>query len=449
MRIFWCMLAVAVLGASGAKAAEEQKCSEQFSLEEHQYLEWAALGGDPHAQFALAKCAAPRTKASLSSEEKVYALKWLTLAACESDGLPNIDERDRMTRRMKFEGDISFRRFGGITEKEVWTAREKKFIEYREAEIDDLKDRYKDFVKDTTPAQQAAARGEISDELARLGPLGLVRLTSIAECKYFGGDDVFAAAAYSAANQAWQSSGASKIYGKSSDKDWGLDKQSAARMSALAPIERRAAEAEKARLLRTDPYVLAELEDQAALSRLNELSFMHEESGRVSFAGRAVTLAVQYALESLGWMEFVNGPDNDYGPSTIEAVRKMQASEGLDETRWLSPDEIRSAVCKAATKEHDPISYYHLAVMFSEGWGYSKDLERAAFAASRADKILSEKLGKVDKLPEWKQRAYPPFEPKIESIKMLIEGERKELYASAPAHIFSSSERLSEASLCN
>ena len=87
--------------------------------------------------------------------------------------------------------------------------------------------------------------------------------------------------------------------------------------------------------------------------------------------------------------------------------------------------------------------------MFSEGWGYSKDLERAAFAAERAEKIMGDKLEKVEKLPEWKQRAYSAFAPKIESVKTMIEGERKELYASAPAHIFSSNVRLSEDSLCN
>lgn len=444
MRVALCAVVFAFFGLSSANAAQEQKCSDQYSLEEHLYLEWAALGGDPHAQFALSKCAAPRTKASLSDEEKIYALKWLTLAACDADGLPGVDDRDRMTRRLKYEGDISFRRFGGITENETWTPREKKFIEYRAAEIDDLKDRRKDLLKKTSVDQQAAARKELSDEFARMGPRGLQRLTALSECEYFGEDKVLSAAAWMAAEQAWSSSGVSKLY-NDRKKGWDAARESKTRLAGLSPAERRAADFEKERLLRTDPHVMAELEDRAALARLGELSFMHEAAGRVSFAGRSVTLAVQYALEALGWMEFQNGPDNDYGPATIEAVQRMQAAEGLDETRWLSPADIRAAICDAAVRKNDPVSYYHLSVMFAEGWGYPRDLDRAQIAAARADALMEEKLAAFDALPEWKQNAYPVFEKRIDVIKTMINDKR----AALPAHVSSSGQSFTQGPLCN
>lgn len=443
MRVALCVLALIVFGAGAARAASEAKCADQFSFDEQLALEWAALGGDPHAQFAIAKCAAPRAKVSLNEAERIYAIKWLTLAACDADGVPGVDERDRMTRRLKFEGDLSFRRFGGISEEENWTAREKKFIEYRRAEIADLKARFEAFVETASVAERAKARESLSDELARMGPRGMVRLTQIEQCAYFGADKASLAAAWSAANQVWLSSGADDLYGKNARKSWNAEKESKARLAELTPAEKRVAEFEKTRLLRTDPIVLAELEDKAALARLDDLSFLHAEAGNVSFAGRSVTLAVQYALEALGWMQFIKGPDNDYGPSTIEAVQRMQSAEGLDDTRWLSPEEIRKTVCDAATKKQDPVSYFHLALMYSEGWGYSKDLDRAAFAIGRAAQVMDENMLKFSELPTWKQNAYPAFGPRIESVKTLIAGER----AALPAHV-GRADSITDANLC-
>lgn len=445
MRVVLFVLALAVFGAGGANAAREDKCAAQYSLEEQLILEWAALGGDPHAQFAIAKCAAPRIEASLTETERVYALEWLTLAACDADGMPAVDERDRMTRRLKYEGDISFRRFGGISRDETWTSREKQFIEFRHEQVADLKDRYSAFVETATAAERAKAREALSDELARMGPRGMARLTELAECTYFGADKAFAAAVWSAADQVWGSSGAGELYGKSARKVWNTAEESKARLAALKPSERRAAEAEKARLLKTDPRVLAELEDSAALARLGEPSSTHAQAGNASVAGRSVTLAVQYALEALGWIEFVNGPDNDYGPSTIEAAGKAQAAYGFEATRWLSPEQIRMTVCDAATKKGDPVSYYHLAMMFAEGWGFRKDLDRASFAIDRAGKIMSDRLSARDGLPEWKQNAYPAFEPKIENAKALIDGER----AGLPVQVATRGDAITEKNLCN
>lgn len=444
MRVAWFVFALFVLGSGSANAARDEKCAAQYSFDEQVMLEWAALGGDPHAQFAMAKCAAPRAKAPLSAAERVNALKWLILAACDADGMPGVESRDRMTRRLKYEGDISFRRFGGISREENWTALEKKLIEFRLAEIEDLKLRFREFDGAASVQEKARAREELSDELARMGPRGMVRLTQLAQCSYFGADRASVAAAWSAANQVWQSSGAENLYAKNAGKNWNADKESKARFAELSPAEKRAAEFEKARLLRTDPIVLAELEDKAALAKLDDLSFMHAEAGNVSFAGRSVTLAVQYALEALGWMQFINGPDNDYGPSTIEAVRKMQSAQGLDESRWLSPEEIRNTVCDAAIRKGDPVSYFHLALMYSEGWGFPKDIDRAAFAIERAEGIMDAKLSDFSKLPEWKQKAYPTFEPRIESAKASIAGER----ASLPAHIGRAGS-VDEKSLCN
>jgi peptidoglycan hydrolase-like protein with peptidoglycan-binding domain len=444
MRVALCVFALFVFGAGSANAAREEKCAAQYSFDEQLTLEWAALGGDPHAQFAMAKCAAPRIKAPMSAAERIYALKWLTLAACDADGVPGIEVRDRMTRRLKYEGDISFRRFGGISRDENWTALEKKFIEFRRAEVEDLRLRYSEFAGAASVEEKAKAREGLSDELARMGPRGMVRLTQLTQCPYFGADRASVAAAWSAANQVWRSSGAEDFYAKNAEGNWNAEKESKERFAVLSPLEKRAAEFEKARLLRTDPIVLAELEDKAALAKLDDLSFMHAEAGNVSFAGRSVTLAVQYALEALGWMHFINGPDNDYGPSTIDAVRKMQSAQGLDETRWLSPEEIRRTVCDAAIRKGDPVSYFHLALMYSEGWGYPKDLDRAAFAIERAEEIMDAKISDFSKLPEWKQKAYPTFEPRIESAKALIAGER----AALPAHIGRAGP-VDEKSLCN
>lgn len=445
MRIFSVAAACAAFGFTAASAADEVKCADQYSLEEHQILEWAALGGDPHAQFAMSTCAAPRANVELTRDEKVYALKWLMLAACEADGVEDADKRDRALRRLKYDGDISFRRFGGITRDETWTPREKKLIEFRQTEIADIESRLSQMMAQTTFDEQARARDQLADQFSRMGALGLTRLASLSSCSEFGADRAFEAAAWSAAAQAWNTSGEKHVYGLSQKRKWTVAGEAEAKLAALSTSERRIADTRKDAFLRTDPMTLARLEDKAALADLDRLSFMHAQSGNVSFSGRSVTLALQYALESLGWIDFVNGPDNDYGPSTIEAARKMQAAQGVDETRWLSHEEIRKTVCDAATIKGDPVSYFHLSLMFSEGWGFARDLDRAAFAAERADSLLDAKLAKSGELPAWKRDAYRAFEPRIDSARELISAE----LAATPAHLASNGpSRINEVTLC-
>jgi TPR repeat protein len=161
------------------------------------------------------------------------------------------------------------------------------------------------------------------------------------------------------------------------------------------------------------------MEEKAALGRLQEFAAQHTGEAPSLFAGRSV-LAAQYALEALGFMKFVNGPDNDYGPSTIEAVGKAQAHYGRDETRWLSHAELRELLCDAATLKSDPISYFHLGVMFAEGQGFPQDLDRAAYAIGRADELLIAQLANADGLPDWKRRHYPTFRPQIERARELL-----------------------------
>ncbi|MEL7487196.1 MAG: hypothetical protein AAGJ87_08275, partial [Pseudomonadota bacterium] len=118
--------AAAALSAS-AHAGVEKKCAAQYSFEEQLLLEWAALGGDPHAQFALAQCAFPEN-VSLNAEETYYAVKWVTLASCDAAKDDAAMERNARTRRLKENGDISFRRFGGEDKKEKCAARASSLI---------------------------------------------------------------------------------------------------------------------------------------------------------------------------------------------------------------------------------------------------------------------------------------------------------------------------------
>jgi peptidoglycan hydrolase-like protein with peptidoglycan-binding domain len=185
--------------------------------------------------------------------------------------------------------------------------------------------------------------------------------------------------------------------------------------------------------MKTDPQRINDLERKAALGRLQELEFvggnvrnsdgvgLAEGETAAVFAGQSVTIAVQFALESLGWMEFTNGPDNDYGPATIEAVARAQEHYGRDPTRWLSHSDARQMICDAAIEKRDPASLYHLGVMFSRGWGFPIDLVRARFAISQADIALEEKLADAALLPDWKLRSYYGFRPRIAAAKTNIE----------------------------
>jgi TPR repeat protein len=427
-RIAFCAAVSAVAMAGSALAGEERKCSEQFGLEEHLVLEWAALGGDPQAQYSIGQCAFPTSAAEPAGPEKIYALKWLTLASC--DGSPNA-ERDRMTRRLKSGSNISFRRFGGITGDETWTRQEKKLIEMRDAQIADLNGRLARLKAKSSEQELVEARDQLADQFARMGPMGLLRLTEMTSCKEFAATDSYSAAVWSAAATAWSRPEVTSVYGASVQSDWDLKREAEKRVAALSKVDRRRMGMEKDALLSADPARLAALEDAAALGRLEKLGFASAGSEGLEFSGRATTTAIQYALESLGFIEFVNGPDNDYGPSTIEAARKAQAAYGKQETRFLAPEEIRQVVCDAAVKKADPVSYYHLGMMYSEGMGFKKNVNLARIAIAKAEEHMAERLMHESSLPDWKRRAYPEYQVKISAAKAVIE----DSWTALPKHV--------------
>jgi len=427
-----------LIGISQAHAGEEARCAKQYSLEEHLILEWAAIGGDPHAQFALAQCALPDGPLDLSDAEKTYAVKWVTLAACDAREDGTHAFHDRLTRRLKEQGDLSFRRFAGVeADDDDLNRREKRFVRYRDRKSRELMDRFERLEKTVDEAHRARARVEIADDFARLGRIGLMRLAELSECDYFGASETFAAAVWDAAAAAWSDEAAGAIYGRSARRDAAPQEESRARAEALSPAQWRTFAYERARLDQYAPERLARLEEEAALGRLSQLRTLEglalesgPESGALlvaepiadtSFDGPSVTLATQYALEALGFMEFVNGPDNDYGPSTIEAVARAQASYGKTETRWLSHDDVRQMVCDAAVGAGDPVSYYHLGVMFQRGWGFRSDLARARYAMNEAARRLDARLAADDDLEAWKRRAYPAFRTEVDAAAAAID----------------------------
>lgn len=441
MRAVTCLFVLAFLAAGSARAGEEIKCAEQYSLEERLILEWAALGGDPHAQYSIAQCSYPDNHGGLSQPEKVYALKWAILATCDASDADYVLRRDELTRKLRRSGDLSFRRFGGVSEdEERWSKREKRFREYRNMKEAKLEQRYRTLQAEATEADRAEARDALADQFSRLGPLGLLRLSELASCKNFGASKSFAAATIAAAEAAWAKPDYVGVFGP----DKALAGESAAAFASLSPKEKRAAEIEKQRLLKTEPSSLARLENLAALGRLEELATVHADVDETSFARRSVTTAAQYALEAMGFVTFVNGPDNDYGPSTIEAARKAQAYYGHEQSRWLSHDEVRKVICDAATKKDDPISYFHIGVMYSEGWGFPQDLERARYAINRADEIMKARLANAGDLPAWKQTHYPQFKLQIENAETAIESAR----AAVPAGLRLKAGRIDDANLC-
>ncbi|MEQ1931289.1 MAG: hypothetical protein ABL957_12290 [Parvularculaceae bacterium] len=438
-RIAFCAAVSAAVLSGSAIAGEERECSEQFKLEEHLILEWAALGGDPHAQYAIGQCAAPTTVSEMAPAAKVYALKWLTLAACDSS--PNA-ARDQMTRQLKYKSNISFRRFGGITDDETWTAREKKLIEIRDGQVADLNARLARLKASASEMELAEARDQLADQFARMGATGLLRLTEMTTCKEFAASDSYSAAVWSAAADTWARPENTSVYGHSVQGDWDLKREADKRIAALSKIDKRRMGMEKDALMQADPARLAALEDAAALGRLEKLGFASANGDGLQFTGRAATTAVQFALESLGYITFVNGPDNDYGPSTIEAARRAQAAYGHPETRFLAPEEIRQVVCDAAVKKADPVSYYHLAMMYSEGLGFKKDVNLARLALDQAEENMSARLMHESALPDWKRRAYPAYATKISAAKSSIE----ESWQALPKHVQSAA--LGAESIC-
>lgn len=412
---------LAAFVCASAQAGEEKKCAKQYSLEEHLILEWAALGGDPHAQFAITQCAFPKGTKKLSDEEKIYAWKWLTLASCETLETKAALERNVRTRRLKEKGDLSFRRFGGHADGEKLSTREKMFWEYRTRRVSELKTRYETLNGTIDAPLRAKAQDALVEEFSNMGALGLLRLSQLADCPHVSFSRAQKAAAWSAAEEKWDASALAVIAGKSENRGWSLAKESKARHGALNTLEKRTAEFEKDRLIAADAQRVAHLEDRAALADLQNLStaFVHASEGDTPT--KTVTLAVQYALEALDMIEFVNGPDNDYGPTTIEAAQRLQASWGQEETRWLNHEQIRNTVCKAATEAADPISMYHVALMHANGWGFKRDYSKARSAISQAEKAIKVRLDAIDELPEWKQVHYPQYVAEIEAEKILID----------------------------
>ena len=267
----------------------------------------------------------------------------------------------------------------------------------------------------------AEARDQLADQFARMGATGLLRLTEMTTCKEFAASDSYSAAVWSAAADTWARPENTSVYGHSVQGDWDLKREADKRSAALSKIDKRRMGMEKDALMQADPARLAALEDAAALGRLEKLGFASANGDGLQFTGRAATTAVQFALESLGYITFVNGPDNDYGPSTIEAARRAQAAYGHPETRFLAPEEIRQVVCDAAVKKADPVSYYHLAMMYSEGLGFKKDVNLARLALDQAEENMSARLMHESALPDWKRRAYPDYATKISAAKSSID----------------------------
>ncbi len=418
---FLALGAVASVVAVGAASAGDQAapaplCSAQFSLEDHMLLEWAAVGGDPHAQMTLSACAFPDGAPALTSAQKVYAIKWSTIALCEARSSDAHDDRDLRMRRLKEEAHISFRRFGGLQKGEKLNWRERDFMEYRKEQTAALETRHLRLMQAVSPGDMAEARAEIADQYSRMGARGLLKLAELSSCDLLGASPAFEAAAWSAASESWRGAEQAGVYAAADTPAFDLPKVAAEKAKKLSGADRRVAALEKERLLRTAPERLAVIEKKArdyenvtAVSTLEKLRLPRKEAAAgladaETGAGSSLTLALQFALESLGYVEFVNGPDNDYGPTTRAAVARMQAAGGGEPTAVLTNAETRAAICKAAAKD-DPVSLYHVALMWQNGWGLAKDEAKAAGVIARAETAMIAALG-GDSLPAWKRTAY-------------------------------------------
>lgn len=403
-----------------AHAGEEKKCAKQYSFEEHLILEWAALGGDPHAQFAITQCAFPQGTKKLTQAEKTYALQWLTLASCEVLDSEETMARNIRTRRLKASSDLSFRRFGGKRKDEKMSTRDKMFREYRLRKTNELKDRNKAIASLVSAEDRRIANDALIERFARMGDLGLLKLSELSSCEHFNASSELKAASWSAADDAWETSPLSEIFGKSDRKGWAISKESQKHLASLSATQQNTATLEKKRLLKTSATEINALEERAALADIQNLATVHAHVGELGAPVQSVTLAVQYALEALNMIEFVNGPDNDYGPSTIDAVKKLQAAYGAPQTRWLSHEQVRDTICKAAVESTDPISLYNIALMHANGWGFKKDLNKAQAAITQAENAMTVQLSNLDGLEEWKQDHYPRYVSQIEISKSAI-----------------------------
>lgn len=416
-----------LLGGVALAAEGNLSCSAQFSLEEQVLLELAAFGGDPHAQMALAACSYPdnaqTSAAAMTSAQRVYAIRWNTLALCEAIPSPVHDRRDKRLRELKEDARISFRRFGGLEKGEKMNWRERDFMEYRKEQIALLAERHQRLMKDVTETDRAQARADLSDQLSRMGPVGLLKLAELSSCAAFGASEEFEAAAWSAASESWRGVEFSGVYAAAEDPDYDLPKVALEKTKKLTGADRRVAALEKERLLRTEPKRLAdvekkagEYEQQVAVERIGDFAL----PVRVAAAGLgdaapaaqpSLTTALQFALESLGYVAFVNGPDNDYGPTTRAGVARMTVATRGAPTEHLTNAEIRAAICEAALK-NDPVSLYHVALMYQNGWGFPKNDAKAASAIRQSEMAMIAALG-GESLPAWKREAYKAYAAKI------------------------------------
>lgn len=407
-----------VLGVGAASANEQALCSAQFSLEDHMLLEWAAVGGDPHAQMTLSECSFPDAVADLTPAQRVYAIKWNTIALCEARASEVHDDRDLRMRRLKDEARISFRRFGGMQKGEKLNWRERDFVQYRKQQTAALEARVARLMQTVSSVDMATARSEIADQYSRIGALGLLKLAELSSCDILGASKTFEAAAWSAASESWRGAEQGGVYAAADTPAYDLPKVAVEKSKKLSGVDRRTAALEKERLLRTNPDRLAvtekkarDYETVAAVSTINDFSAPPRKvAGPADSApapSASLTTALQFALNTLGFVEFVNGPDDDYGPTTRAAVARMQAAGGGEPTSVLTNAEARATICKAAAKE-DPVSLYHVALMYKNGWGFPKDEAKAAAAISRAETAMIAALGGGD-LPAWKRAAYQDY----------------------------------------
>lgn len=416
MKILALGAVASVLAMGAASASDEALCSARFSLEDHMLLEWAAVGGDPHAQMTLSECSYPEGADALSEAQRVYAIKWNTIALCEARESAVHDDRDVRMRRLKEDANISFRRFGGMQKGEKLNWRERDFVEFREEQKSALEARHQRLMAAVAPADMAAARAEIADQYSRMGARGLLKLAELSSCDRLGASPAFEAAAWSAASESWRGAEQAGVYAAADTPAYDLPNIAVEKAKKLSGPDRRTAALEKERLLRTDPQRLAVIEKKArdyetvaAVSAIEEFRLPRREAAAGladAGAGNAssLTTALQFALESLGHVDFVNGPDNDYGPTTRAAVARMQAAGGGEPTSVLTNAEARATICKAAAKE-DPVSLYHVALMHQNGWGLPKDEAKAASAIARSETAMIAALGGAD-LPAWKRAAY-------------------------------------------
>lgn len=408
-----------------ALAGEESSCASQYALEDHLLLEWAAIGGDPHAQMAIAQCSFPAgaEAAKMTPAEKNYAIRWTTIALCEAEPSDAHDRRDARMRRLKDAANISFRRFGGLSKDEKLNWREKDFMEYRKEQTALLKERHERLLAAVTTTELATARKDLSDQLSRMGPTGLLKLAELTSCGAFGSSKEFEAAAWSAASEAWRGAEVAGVYAAADSEDYDLPKIAMEKTKKLSGADRRVASIEKERLLRTDPKRLAaieskirEYEDVTAVDRLANFAIPERraEAGLSDVSTTqtpSLTKALQFALETLGYVTFVNGPDNDYGPTTQAAVARMTIGATGEPRTNLSNAEIRSTICKAALK-NDPVSLYHVALMYRNGWGFAQSDAKAATAIAKSETAMIAALG-GDDLPAWKREAYKSYAGQI------------------------------------